>query len=109
MTGVGTKNDYIVLQPFHVITCAHVTHPFAFRDLYPDQDWLAHVTHTSVTARVEIRDLETGDVVARCPAGPATLHESLDLVALDLPALPEMDSALLKQVAGHVARRSSVL
>ena len=88
----------------HVVSSAHVTHPFAFPHYYPDKDFLAALTADDLRYSVEARDAATGAALrsAKLPAlRPMARHPSADVSALLLPG--GGGAALLAALGGALA------
>jgi hypothetical protein len=72
----------------HVVSSAHVTHPFAFPHYYPDKDFLSALGPDDLRYSVEVRDAASGAALqsARLPAlRPLARHPVSDVSALALP------------------------
>jgi hypothetical protein len=41
---------------FHVISCAHVTHPFLFKKYYPE-DWLQFITEENIKVKLVNKEI----------------------------------------------------
>ncbi|KYQ91315.1 hypothetical protein DLAC_11714 [Tieghemostelium lacteum] len=75
---IGKPNNSI-----YCISCAHITHPFQFPNLYKEEQysWLYVLGESNIKAQLEYRDDETGKLLHSIPLKPPYyLHPLLDLV-----------------------------
>jgi hypothetical protein len=82
-------------KKYHILTCAHVTHPQLFKNYYP-QDWLNYVDNP--ISKFEQRDLSTGNY--RCDwdidENNMFRHPNLDLSVTHLFDEEELTDKILK-------------
>eukprot|EP01132_Coremiostelium_polycephalum_P007980 gene7980-9816_t len=78
-SGLLIKNDNL-----YCITCAHITHPFHFPNLYKEEqhEWIYNLGESNIKVQLEYRDQKTGQLLHTIPLKPPYhLHPTLDLVA----------------------------
>jgi len=67
----------------YCISCAHITHPFNFPNLYKEDqhEWIYSLAESNIKVELEYRDPKTGKVLHTIPLKPPFhLHPMLDLV-----------------------------
>lgn len=57
------------MKKFHIISAAHVTHPFKFPKLYPKEfpNFLSFLNEEDVKFSLQVRELETGQILENFP------------------------------------------
>lgn len=85
-------------RQLHVVTTAHVTHPWLYRRFYPglQYDWLDAVYQEAVRVNLTLREPVTGLVAATVPLVEPRVHPDLDLVVYSVKE-EEHESLLLDQ------------
>ncbi len=75
-------------RAYHIVTAAHVTHPWLFRRFYsgPDHDWLDAVRADAVQVRLTVREPLTGKITHSVPllcSAPVTGDRDLAVFHID--------------------------
>jgi len=63
-----------------MIGAGHVSFPYKFKSLYPDQDWLQYVKDHHKYDQLELREENSGNILKTYRMTPKALHSSRDLV-----------------------------
>jgi len=95
----------------HIVTSAHVVHPFAFPNYYPldEHAWLKFVTDRHVLTKFEIREREGGEVIFSMDLHEKVFrHESRDICVLHPENQKEFLKAL-RDLDGGTGAREHIL